>query len=587
MSEFSSVSDILSKLQSIHGIENNLTPQEYQQQRIDWYNQSAGNLNEKDGYNCDICKNKGFIAKLNEKGYEVNVICRCQKIRATLKRAKRSGLGDIITDFTFDKYKDTEDWQTTIKNTAKAFCEDDKAKWFYIGGQVGCVDCDTEYFNGVEWVKISDYKDGEKVLQYNPETKIATLTIPKRYINAPVKELYHLTGERHYIDMCLSANHDFAYITSKGNMQKKPFLEVMQMHNDTVQGFYGKVETAFNYSGNGINLTENEIRLMCAVIADGSFRKDVKLCFVNVKKERKKERMRMLLSGMQYKEYKKPNGYSEFRFYAPRREKEFTDFWYNSNHEQLKIIVDEVFEWDGSKNGKRRVFFSTSKKSADFIQFAISATGNRATIGIDNHKNKPCYVVSKSSYSSAVSMCSTGGKNKAEIKKVIPKDGKQYCFTVDTGYLVLRRNGRIFITGNCGKTHICTAISAHYIKAGQEVKYMLWCEESKKLKSLVNDVSYQSEIGIYKNVDVLYIDDFLKVQNGEAPTKGDINVAFEILNHRLLDNDKVTIISSEKLLDELMQYDEATMSRIYQKTGRYKLNVERNTDKNYRLKEWN
>ena len=31
-------------------------------------------------------------------------------------------------------------------------------------------------------------------------------------------------------------------------------------------------------------------------------------------------------------------------------------------------------------------------------------------------------------------------------------DGFKYCFTVSTGMLVLRRNDRIFITGNCGKT---------------------------------------------------------------------------------------------------------------------------------------
>jgi DNA replication protein DnaC len=115
---------------------------------------------------------------------------------------------------------------------------------------------------------------------------------------------------------------------------------------------------------------------------------------------------------------------------------------------------------------------------------------------------------------------------------------------------------------------------------------MLWCEDSKKLKSLVNEYTeYQAAINELKSVDVLYIDDFFKTQHGEQPTKGDINLAFEILNHRLMNPDQITIISSEKTLTDILSYDEATMSRIYQLTGKYKTNIAKDRAKNYRLKE--
>lgn len=576
---------ILSVLKDKYGMDVlPMTREERQQQLIDLYNNSVGNLNESDGYDCEICKNKGYIARLDENGYEIHTDCQCRKIRATIRRINRSGLGDMINKCKFDNYIVTEPWQKFIKETAEAFCHDYEAKWFYIGGQVGCVDCDTEYFNGTGWKKISEYKNGEKVLQYNPYTKQGTLVLPKRYIVKDAETLYHISTGRKHIDMVLSDDHNFAYVTTKGHMNKKPFSEVMKIHEETTQGFYGRVETAFTYSFVGIDLTDNEIRLMCAVIADGSFRKNLRLCSVNIKKERKKQRMRMLLKGTQYKEYQKKDGYSEFRFYAPRREKEFTDFWYGCNNSQLQVISDEVFYWDGSTDGKRKSFFSTSKKSADFVQFALSATGSRATIEVDTHREKPCYVVIKTSYSSKVSMCSTGGKNKAVIKPYKPKDGRQYCFTVDSGYLIFRRNGRIFITGNCGKTHLCTAIATDYIKKGYELRYMLWIDDSKMLKSLANDFAYQDKINIYKNVDVLYIDDFLKVKQGGEPTTADIVLAFEILNSRVMDDEKVTIISSEKTIDELLDYDEAMMSRIVQKCGRYKLNIGKDRSKNYRLK---
>ncbi len=242
--------------------------------RVKWLNESSGELHLSDGYECQLCKNKGFIAKLNEWGEDVTVNCKCQKIRATLNRAKRSGLGDVLKDFTFKKYIASDEWQQNIKLKAQEFCINDQARWFYIGGQVGS-----------------------------------------------------------------------------------------------------------------------------------------------------------------------------------------------------------------------------------------------------------------------------------------------------------------------GKTHICTAIASHYIKRGKEVRYMLWAEESKILKAHVGDDIYQEKLGKYKNADVLYIDDFLKTKQGEEPTSADINLAFELLNSRLLSKEKITIVSSEKLIGELMDYDEGTMSRVYDASKPYLFGVDRDRSKNYRLRE--
>lgn len=135
-----------------------------------------------------------------------------------------------------------------------------------------------------------------------------------------------------------------------------------------------------------------------------------------------------------------------------------------------------------------------------------------------------------------------------------------------------------------GKTHICTAITLDYIKRGYNAEYMLWCEDAKRIKSLITDSGYAEALQKYKNADVLYIDDFLKTRGGELPTTADINLAFEIINHRTFDNSKITIISSEKTLDDLLEYDEATMSRIFEKAGKYKISIGSDRSKNYRLK---
>ena len=41
------------------------------------------------------------------------------------------------------------------------------------------------------------------------------------------------------------------------------------------------------------------------------------------------------------------------------------------------------------------------------------------------------------------------------------KDGYKYCFTMPLGTLILRRNNKIFVTGNCGKTYMLLELSKY------------------------------------------------------------------------------------------------------------------------------
>lgn len=134
-----------------------------------------------------------------------------------------------------------------------------------------------------------------------------------------------------------------------------------------------------------------------------------------------------------------------------------------------------------------------------------------------------------------------------------------------------------------GKTHLCTAIVGRLLDQGMAAKYMLWRDEALALKALVNDdEAYEDAIRPLKQIDVLYIDDFLKTPPDKAPTTGDLNVAFELLNYRY-NNDSITIISSEHSMDDLMKIDEAVGSRIFQKAKKYCLNISRDPQKNYRM----
>ncbi len=149
-------------------------------------------------------------------------------------------------------------------------------------------------------------------------------------------------------------------------------------------------------------------------------------------------------------------------------------------------------------------------------------------------------------------------------------------------------NKRGFFIGGqvgCGKSHICTAIVREFlVEQGKETLYMQWKGDSARLKGIANTESYSCEVEKYKTVPVLYIDDLFKTETGKTPTAADINLAFEIINHRYIGSDLITIISTEKLPGELIDIDEAVASRIIEMCRGYVLPVEYQKGRNYRLK---
>lgn len=122
-----------------------------------------------------------------------------------------------------------------------------------------------------------------------------------------------------------------------------------------------------------------------------------------------------------------------------------------------------------------------------------------------------------------------------------------------------------------GKSHLCTAICGRLMERGMDTRYMLWRDVSVHAKSVVNDdAEYSRIVEPLKRVQVLYIDDLFKTGKGQAPTVGDVNLAFEILNSRYNDSRKITIISTEKSVEDLLDIDEAVGSRIYERSkGNY------------------
>ncbi|MCQ2743498.1 MAG: DnaA/Hda family protein [bacterium] len=98
-------------------------------------NREIGHLNDEDGYNCELCNNRGnfYIVKGNDIRLRE---CKCMITRRVLRRLEKSGLRNLINKCTFANYTTENKWQEDILNKAKNVRN--SGMWFFIGGQSGC-----------------------------------------------------------------------------------------------------------------------------------------------------------------------------------------------------------------------------------------------------------------------------------------------------------------------------------------------------------------------------------------------------------------------------------------------------------------
>lgn len=132
-----------------------------------------------------------------------------------------------------------------------------------------------------------------------------------------------------------------------------------------------------------------------------------------------------------------------------------------------------------------------------------------------------------------------------------------------------------------GKTMIASIISNNILyNTNREIFYINWLVFINKIKrDLANDniSEVNDSLDHLKNVDVLFLDDVLKKY-----VETDLKYIYEIINYRYTNNLK-TIITSEYSVDELLNIDQATFSRMIQRANGYIIDETKDKSKNIRL----
>lgn len=342
-----------------------------------------------------------------------------------------------------------------------------------LSGRPGCVDSETEYFNGKEWKKISEYR-GEMVLQYNTDGT-TNLVYPEQYHKYACEDFWRIKSDRG-INQMLSDEHNIVYLEpdiEKDNLVKDNIINFINEHCSKKSN-RAKFITTFDYDGGGISLTDDEIRLMC-ILLTSPFEYSVhsgncRLCINRIKNPVKWNRAIKLLkkTNISYEvldwELKGIKHKTKIiSFLPPMIISNFDDIWYKCSKSQLCVISEEISKYGMLPTNNGVGYFTSIKQNADFIQFAFSVSGYRSEINISK---SGMYCVSRKKNILPVIRSVVELDN---LNKVKASDGYKYCFTVPSGMLVLRRHGVINITGNSGKTSIVDQTIAHTIDAGNSV----------------------------------------------------------------------------------------------------------------------
>ena len=382
-------------------------------------------------------------------------------------------------------------------------------KIFAVRAGMRCVDADTEYLSPTGWCRIADYLGGP-VAEFRLDGT-AHFVEPVEYIKAPADRFWCLSSKG-AVDQVLSDHHrilacgpnnawwgdrvgtvptgfrslptdrtDHWLETSPVRLREAHRRRGLDVGKNRTQRFLGHVPTAFFLKNDRskIDLTTVQIRLMVAFHADGSLGYDPikpetpRYGYIRLKRDRKKKRLRAILreAKIRYRESPaKPAGFSVFKFVPPRMTKRYGDEWWRADDRQRRVIVDEVCHWDGGRERGRtgRWYASRHSSDVDFIQYCFASWGTR-TVKKWISGRRVGRPVGSDGYVLHIT-----GSGRTNNLALIPEprpyrkkhDGFMYSFSVPSTYLVFRRNGKIFVSGNTGKTKVVVDYFGELADAG-------------------------------------------------------------------------------------------------------------------------
>ena len=338
-----------------------------------------------------------------------------------------------------------------------------KGDFGIIAGYVDCYSEDTEILTSNGWKLFKDINLDTKVAQY--DNGQISFVSPIEYFNREYNgDMINFKSSLNRIDLLVTPNHKMLRVTLEGQ-----FKQILAKDLNPSSLYKWKVSGL--KEGMADNLSDYE-RFLIAYQADGSGPR--KGCTgtgghftsrLGFTKERKISRMRNILNntGLEFKEVIHPARPDYTIFYVKSENTLPKTFnWVNlenisSNY--ARQFLNEVRNWDASSNGDSSFYYvSTNKFNVDVIQSLAVLAGYTTNLEhrVDTRKEH-----FSDTYRLNIRLSTDQVGERSIKKEIIKYSGRVYCVKVPSGFVVVRRNNKVVVSGNCGKTSFLASELTH------------------------------------------------------------------------------------------------------------------------------
>lgn len=333
-------------------------------------------------------------------------------------------------------------------------------------GNTACMPVSTELLTPNGWVTLDKIKIGDKVAS----ATLDGLNISFEEVEDIVEPYYYDTYTNN--DFTATKDHRMIYSMQK----KKDWYRIETLGNLLSGNRNPYIPLAGHFHGKGFDITDDMLRFLIAVQADGYYYKEkvstgeernygVQFHFA---KERKLERLKEILNsiGLEYKVSQHENGAYLVSIWNQGGiniaddicEKYLTNKcfdwnWINLSEAQAKLFLDEILLWDGCVSADK---YSSAKKINLDVVNAIAALNNKGSRVSDHDvlfRDTPYITLCPDT---VVRNPKLGNKPENLVS----------CVSVKTGIILVRQNGKTFIVGNCPgpyfkkiMANICTVVN--------------------------------------------------------------------------------------------------------------------------------
>lgn len=312
-----------------------------------------------------------------------------------------------------------------------------------------CFSADTETLTMRGWVPFPALTAQDQVAQYlagvdiTGRLGIITFVKPDQIIQLDSPgSLLHIETEQQ-VDLLLTSDHRCLVRDRKTlGFRYKDAKDYPQDMHQMQAGWY---------VGGDLHYSQEQIALICALQADGHVMKSGSHYTFGFTKERKIARLRACLAemGISFTENVRKTGIKQTTFYISRKDipewwlgKKFFGSWIlELTRESMDYISEEIWFWDGCYD-RRGLYSSSIKSNVDWAQIITILSNRRAKI---REYMPPSGNINWQLDAASYNCSSTAN----HISTEVPYKGSVYCVTMPQGTVIVRRKGKVAITGNC------------------------------------------------------------------------------------------------------------------------------------------